>query len=333
MAANINRYDDPGRAVPSGQSVPRAPVPVAYGAEGRSAQAGRRISATPRAGQVGSVQSATQAVPGAASAFTLLELLAVLAIIGLVAAMAMPIMRNFRPNYTASATRQLLDDLGYARQLAISHHTTVLMVFVQPNFWNDPATAKWGAPDWAAATNLMEKQMVGYRMVSLRSLGDQPGNHTPRYLTEWKTLPEGAYIAWQKFAGPAAPPLLLLTNGTSVAYPAFGFDRTCSAPFPLLDTPMYNPNPNQQHYAWLSYIAFDYLGRRCNDSGNPIPKDALIPLTRGSIAFAHDPAAKLPLAALPNLSEDPPGNTTNAFNLVYVDWLTGRARGIQQEVQ
>jgi hypothetical protein len=56
-------------------------------------------------------------------------------------------------------------------------------------------------------------------------------------------------------------------------------------------------------------------------------------LTRGSIGFGHDPATKTPLAAVPNLNEDPPGNTTNAFNLVYVDWLTGRARGIQQEVR
>jgi len=35
-----------------------------------------------------------------------------------------------------AATRQMLDDVGRARQLAISQHTTVYMVFVPENFWN-----------------------------------------------------------------------------------------------------------------------------------------------------------------------------------------------------
>jgi prepilin-type N-terminal cleavage/methylation domain-containing protein len=282
-------------------------------------------------------QCSKEAATGARTAFTLIEMLAVLAIIGLVAALAMPTLSNFRANNSASATRQLLDDLGHARQLAISHHTTVLMVFVQTNFWNDAARDVWRPADWAAATNLMEKQMVAYRMVSLRSLGDQPGNHAPRYLTEWKTLPEGAYIARQKFVGPLAS-MPLWTNGppsytSQLAYIALGFDRTWSVPFPLLDTPMHDSAPNGQHYVSLPYIAFDYLGRRCDDSGNPIAKDALIPLTRGNVGFARDLATKTPLAAVPIFTEDPPGNTITNFNLVYVDWLTGRARGVQQEVR
>jgi hypothetical protein len=36
---------------------------------------------------------------------------------------------------------------------------------------------------------------------------------------------------------------------------------------------------------------------------------------------------------LPSFSELPPGNTTNGFNVVYIDWLTGRARALQQEVR
>jgi prepilin-type N-terminal cleavage/methylation domain-containing protein len=273
--------------------------------------------------------------------FTLLEMLAVLAIIGLVAALAMPVMRNFRPNYTASAMRQLLDDLGYARQLAISQRTTVLMVFVRPSFWTDPATNGWRVPpaqlaaNWSAAANLFEKQMVGYAMVSLRSAGDQPGKHTARYLTPWRTLPEGAYIAWQKFV-PGTAVLPIYTNSAALnpvpmlAYQVDGFDLTSAVPFPLIDTGVYRP---PQPYVTLPYIAFDYLGRRCDANGKVISRDAVIPLTRGSIGFGHDPASKTPRAAPPTLNEDPPGNTTNAFNLVYVDWLTGRARGVQQEVR
>ena len=303
---------------------PERSVPVGLGSlPGKKAV----LTGEERAACDADYSTAGRAAGGAETAFTLLEMLAVLAIIGLLAAMAMPILSNFRPNYTASATRQLLDDLGYARQLAISHLTTVLMVFVQTNFWKDPATSYWQPADWAAATNLMEKQMVGYRMVSLRSLGDQPGNHAPRYLTEWKSLPEGAYIARQKFIAPGAS-VPLYTNGNALAFVASGFDWTRSVPFPLEGT-----TNGALGQVQLPYIAFDYLGRRCDDTGRPITSDALIPLTRGNIGFAHDVVTKTPLAALPMMTEDPPGNTSYAFNLVYVDWLTGRARGIQQETQ
>src|SRR5262249_13344578 len=105
-----------------------------------------------------------------------------IAILGILAALAMPVLNNFKPNYRATATRQLLDDLARARQLAISERTTVLMVFLPNSFWVDPfsppATGPWRQPlDWLAATNLLDKQLIGYNFVSLRSLGDQPGVH------------------------------------------------------------------------------------------------------------------------------------------------------------
>src|SRR5437016_6365327 len=72
------------------------------------------------------------------AAFTLIELLVVISIIGLLAGLAVPVMRNFKPNVVSGATRQLLDDVHRARQLAISQRTTVYMVFVPTNFYNDP---------------------------------------------------------------------------------------------------------------------------------------------------------------------------------------------------
>ena len=40
-----------------------------------------------------------------------------------------------KSNAALSASRQMLDAVGRARQLAIANHTTVYMVFVPANFW------------------------------------------------------------------------------------------------------------------------------------------------------------------------------------------------------
>ena len=53
----------------------------------------------------------------------------------------------------------------------------------------------------------------------------------------------------------------------------------------------------------------------------------------GSVGVARDPNTKLALASSPRFTEQPPGNSTNAFNLVNIDWLTGRARVERQEVR
>src|ERR1035437_5880610 len=68
-------------------------------------------------------------------AFTLLELLVVIAIMGILAAIALPSIRGLKPNAKVAATRQLLDAVGRARQLALSQRTIVYMVFLSTNFW------------------------------------------------------------------------------------------------------------------------------------------------------------------------------------------------------
>jgi len=308
--------------------------------------------AFPRTPQDGQPAESMRGALHPRSGFTLLELLVVIAIIGILAGISVPVLNHFKPNYHASVTRQLLDELARTRQLAISEHTTVLMVFVPTNFWTDPAVSTWRplptSPDWVAASNLFEKQMIGYAFVSLRTMGDQPGRPTPQYLSGWRTLPEGAFIAWQKFAWPYAgqgstppflPPMLTIqTNDTSNtprnAYPLYGFDRTNSIPFPLVDTP---PYLFRQKSTWvtLPYIAFDYLGRRCTADGNPVRETAFLPLTKGSVGFSHDSVTKRPVKAPPEIKEVPPGNgiDTNSYNVVCVDWLTGRAHVEHQEVR
>ena len=43
--------------------------------------------------------------------------------------------------------------------------------------------------------------MSGYNFVAYGAMGDQPGQHAWHYLAPWQTLPDGAFIALQKFAG------------------------------------------------------------------------------------------------------------------------------------
>ena len=60
--------------------------------------------------------------------FTLLEMLTVIAIVGILVALAAPTIKNFRKgDASISATKQLLDDVHRARQLAISQRSTVYM--------------------------------------------------------------------------------------------------------------------------------------------------------------------------------------------------------------
>jgi prepilin-type N-terminal cleavage/methylation domain-containing protein len=253
-------------------------------------------------------------------AFTLIEMLVVIGIMGVLAAITVPALNNFKKaDAMTAATRQLLDDVGYARQMAIGHHTTVYMIFC-------PVVGGW--TNLPGAQPLFDKQLTAYTFMTIRSVGDQPDprQSSPRYLSRWQRLPEGVIIPIFKFGprDPAVtiydPPLPALP--TERTFQVHGFSSTNNLPFPSADAPRTN---------WLPYIAFNFLGQLTQDGVNPSRQDEYIPLARGVVSYARD-AGKVPLPELPDVSERPPGNSTNGFNLIHIDWLTGRARLERQEI-
>ena len=262
----------------------------------------------------------------ACSAFTLIELLVVIAILGIMAGLTVPVLKNFaKSDATLGASRQLLDGVARARQLAISQRTTVYMVFVPPNFWTiaGPFPNSWWSPgltpaQQTAATNLCDKQFTGYTFVSLRSVGDQPGQGAPRYLAPWQTLPDGTFIATNKFI---APGQFFSIANVSI----YGFATNVTIPFPTENAVSRIPLP---------WIAFNYLGQLTTNGVDVSGSDEYIPIAKGSVLFARDPATKTFQFNPPDASEIPPGNSTNSsYNIVHIDRLTGRAILEFQKVQ
>ncbi len=288
-------------------------------------------------------------------AFTLIEMLVVLGIIGILIGMTLPSFKDLGKGSTIdAASRQLMDDLMYARLKAISGRTTVYVVFfplqgfygfnsVETNFfWTNNA-----------ANGLMGGQLATYALFARRSVGDQPGQGSARYLTEWLNLPEGTYI-----------PLVALTNGS--IFQDVNGSPVVNEFFPFSD----GPSPVIPRR--LPFIAFNPRGGLVGRSS-----DIFVPVTEGGIIYSKDITGRRNLVVnadavdtgLPIISGEivtgmrylvsgsgsiqyPPGGTVygpglsfigtgpatftytgtpkvTLFNGVQVDWLTGRAKVVK----
>jgi len=237
------------------------------------------------------------------SAFSLIELLVVITIIGLLASIGVPALKGLGgSNDLGAANRQLLDDLSFARVKAISERTTVYVVFVSPQILNQP----WNGAERREVAKLADRQYASYALFAKRSLGDQPGAGTPRYITDWRRLPEGTFIATNKFdfsksADGEREKQTLVRR--PLWHEAIPFPTATNAPI------------------LLPVIAFDYQGRLKQ------MEDAYLPVSRGSLIFPQEDPDKRKTGNLDpaEVIETPKGNFTNN-PVVRVDWLTGRAR-------
>jgi prepilin-type N-terminal cleavage/methylation domain-containing protein len=239
-----------------------------------------------------------------ARAFSLIELLVVMVVIGLLASIGLPALRGLSGgNDTGTAVRQLLDDLAYARMKAINDRTTVYVVFASDQILRQP----WNQQQRKEVTRLAHLQYTSYLLFARRSLGDQPGPGMPRYITDWRTLPDGVFVSTNKFSYADEPNAELLPLATR--------------PLPHVLIPF--PQATNSTGVPLPVIAFDYQGRLASHRS-----DIILPITRGSLVFQQEQDPNSLASA--EVIETPRNNFTNN-PAIRIDWLTGRARVVQPE--
>lgn len=293
-------------------------------------------------------------------AFTLIELLVVISIIGLLMFIAVPAFRGFgQSNVMAAAQQQLKDDLSYARQLAVKNRAPVYMVFLLPprnespeSFANQlrgihdsilllpqatPYDRQYRELALRAYTNVFTKQFVSYAMFTESSLGEQPGNKRMRYLTSWRTLPDGA---------------LFPTNGMELLLPVWvtrltnqvDFTNLTARPFPFPVAPEPdNLAVTEALRLRLPAIAFDAQGRLFNfdEQGRPIGNgttlaDRYLAVSAGSVLLGRQLVPKgeperFDFNQAADVVETPRRNYTN--QLVRVSALTGRAKSLRPPLE
>jgi len=286
-------------------------------------------------------------------AFTLIELLIVLAIIGALAALSMPAFKGFgQGNALAAAERQMADDIGLARQYAIKNRALVYLVFAVPQTPGDNGfvTAAENLRAHAQAlessatlnaipelkdralrafTNIVSGLFTSYAIYTEQSLGDQPGMRRPRFLTDWRELPDGIVFPTNMTFTIPEGRLPEFPNGLTASLP------TGSVPFPI--APRLGDPVDAIPRFTLPVIAFDSTGRLFNFGA--IPTNHYLTLGFGSVFVPRlpspNPDSKVP--GPPDFSrpvdyvQTPFNNGTNSIFRIAA--LTGRSKLFKPETK
>ncbi len=242
----------------------------------------------------------------AARAFTVMELLIVISIIAILAAISLPRLRGLgESNAMKAATKQLLDDVKFARQKAISSRSTVAIIFIDQTVSKNNTALLAGktAKEIQQINQLQGGQFTQYALYSFRDVGSQPGRSDPHYVKLWHTLPEKTFFADYNFD----------VGGLNKNIFRFPFSASDLLPAGLV----------------LPYIAFDYEGRLIDldgtelGSGTPHTTPITLALARGAIFYTRNADGSV---ARVSPEEIPPNNSIDNYNHIVIDWLTGRAK-------
>jgi hypothetical protein len=206
------------------------------------------------------------------------------------------------------------------------NRSTVYMVFLPPMFWTNNAF-EYASPPLTGnqVSNLVTHQYAAYALVSLSSVGDQPGQHHPHYVTDWRFLPQGVFIAPFEFNLTNTWTNLYTTNTfTSTVYDNVVYPwNYVSIPFPSASM----PNRLTPLYMNMPCIGFSPQGSLTTAFTNQF-----IALARGSIFYPTDTNG-VPQLQAPMWAENPAGNDANNPNLIQIDWMTARATLVQNQFQ